>query len=214
MKSQHDCPLCLRQNPKYIATHQSRDYFQCSECDVISVPPHQHLNNEMEKAIYDHHENDPKDERYRKFLSQVVDPLLERLRPSSKGLDFGCGPGPTLSIMLEEAGHDVEIYDPYYFSDSNKLNGIYDFITMTEVVEHLNGPRQEFQSIKRMLKMGSLLAIMTKFIPMDIEFKKWSYINDPTHIVLYNQKSMHWLNSFLECEIIFLQNNITIFKKN
>jgi len=32
-----------------------------------------------------------------------------KIAPISLGLDFGSGPGPTLSLMLEEQGHRVAI---------------------------------------------------------------------------------------------------------
>jgi 16S rRNA G1207 methylase RsmC len=32
-------------------------------------------------------------------------------------LDFGCGPGPTLSILLAEQGQQVDLYDPFYHDD-------------------------------------------------------------------------------------------------
>jgi 2-polyprenyl-3-methyl-5-hydroxy-6-metoxy-1,4-benzoquinol methylase len=208
------CPLCLNEETQYRASKQNRDFFQCTKCELISTPLHQQLCHEMEKAVYDQHENNPSDQRYRKFLSQIVDPLLLYLKPNSTGLDFGCGPGPTLSIMLEEAGHNVKVYDPYYFPDPEKLKLKYQFITMTEVAEHLANPRKEFKIIKNMLLPQSLLAIMTKFIPVEKEFIEWSYLNDPTHIVFYNEKTMYWLENFLECELIFIQKNLAIFRKS
>ncbi|MGB2360319.1 MAG: methyltransferase, partial [Porticoccaceae bacterium] len=64
------------------------------------------MSSAAEKAIYDQHQNSPDDLQYRRFLSRLTEPLLERLGPCSRGLDFGCGPGPTLSVMMAEQGHD------------------------------------------------------------------------------------------------------------
>ena len=44
---------------------------------------------------------------YRKFLSRMFKPMMERIEPDSYGLDFGSGPGPTLNLMFEEEGHTV-----------------------------------------------------------------------------------------------------------
>jgi len=51
--------------------------------------------------------NSPDDPRYRAFLSRLFIPLNERIAPESCGLDFGSGPGPTLSVMFEEQGHTM-----------------------------------------------------------------------------------------------------------
>ena len=41
--------------------------------------------------------------------------------------------------MLEESGHRVALYDVFYVPDTLALAASYDFITATEVVEHLVG---------------------------------------------------------------------------
>jgi cyclopropane fatty-acyl-phospholipid synthase-like methyltransferase len=41
------------------------------------------------------------------FLSQVFNPVMVHLKKGAKGLDFGCGPGPTLSLMFEKQGYQV-----------------------------------------------------------------------------------------------------------
>ena len=49
------------------------------------------------------HNNNPYDSEYRKFLSKIIEPLIDKIIPGAKGLDYGSGPGPTLSLMLETA---------------------------------------------------------------------------------------------------------------
>ena len=91
------------------ATHafcedRARRYLECPDCGLVSADPASHLSPEDERAIYDLHQNDPADARYRAFLARLADPLRAKLAPGMRGLDFGCGPGPVLSIMLREAG--------------------------------------------------------------------------------------------------------------
>lgn len=186
---------------------------KCSNCDVVFVPSSSHLDHQQEKTIYDLHQNDPNDHRYRVFLSQIALPLMDRLKPQSSGLDFGCGPGPTLSLILQEQGHRVELYDPFYYPDKEPLSKQYDFITMTEVAEHLSQPRSVFEKIVSMLKSDGKLAVMTQFIPDDLDFSKWGYKNDPTHIVFYSKKTFEWLVSVMSLEIIFMQKNCVIFRR-
>ena len=102
-----------------------------------------------EKAQYDLHENDPHDLGYRKFLSRLTDPLLAKLPPHSYGLDYGCGPGPTLSVMMHEAGHSMALHDPIYHPNPDALSRSYQFITATEVFEHLHQPARDLDSLHR-----------------------------------------------------------------
>ena len=141
------CPLCLTVGAKPYAEDQTRRYLRCLRCRLVFVTSDQHLSPEAEKAIYDHHQNSPDDHNYRKFLSRLTKPLTKLIAPQSQGLDFGCGPGPTLSVMMAEQGYQMSVYDLYYADDPQVLKGQYDFITSTEVVEHLASPRQELNNL-------------------------------------------------------------------
>ena len=79
---------------------------------LVYVPSRYWLTQEDEKAVYDLHQNDPDDRGYRKFLSRLSAPLLQKLPPNQWGLDFGCGPGPALPDLLKAGGHRVDLYDP------------------------------------------------------------------------------------------------------
>jgi len=122
-------------------------------------------------------------------------PLNERLPASSRGLDFGCGPGPALSKMFEEAGHSVALYDPYYAPDPSVLSQTYDFITLSEVTEHLAEPGLELDRLWTSLAPGGWLGLMTKRVRDAEAFKTWHYITDPTHISFFSDATFHWLTS-------------------
>ena len=123
------------------------------------------------------HDNNPADPGYRGFLAQLADPLCERLKPGDGGLDFGCGPGPALAQMLEERGFSCQTYDPIYAPNRGQLDSQYDFVTCTEVVEHLHHPAREWQQFARLVKPGGWLGIMTR---CDDAFPNWHYRRDPT----------------------------------
>ena len=46
----------------------------------------------------------------------------------------------------------MEIFDPFYAPDSKVLEQQYDFITTTEVLEHLHHPRSELDQLWSCLK--------------------------------------------------------------
>ncbi len=189
----HSCLLCSGTGIVPYHRDQARDYLNCRRCDLVFVPPVQHLSATDEKACYDRHDNRPDDPGYRRFLGRLFTPLNQRLAPVSQGLDFGCGPGPTLSKMFEDAGHAVALYDPFYAPDRSVLSAPYDFITLSEVVEHLAEPGKELDSLWRGLAPGGWLGIMTKRVRDQEAFRSWHYINDPTHIAYFSEATFRWL---------------------
>lgn len=207
------CPLCSTSNPQLNHQNLNRDFWRCSNCDLIFVPTNMHLNSDEEKRQYDHHQNSPTDLNYRKFLSQLADPLLTNLCKPSLGLDFGCGPGPTLSVMLEEMGHHVSLYDQFYHQNETVWDQSYDFITATEVIEHLRHPKEVILKIWHHLKINGILALMTKTTDKIHDFKNWQYMRDPTHICFYGSKTFLFIAKFLHAEIRHQGETVLILKK-
>jgi len=198
------CPLCSGYNIQHFSQDKKRNYWQCQACDLVFVDKSQQLNHDDEKAVYQQHENNPEDAGYRKFLSRMSQPMLERILPDSHGLDFGCGPGPTLSLMFEEAGHRMAIYDPYFANNPEALKQPYDFITSTEVFEHLSAPKQVLEQLIPILKPGGWLGLMTKRVIDQDAFKSWHYKNDPTHITFFSEQTFHLLSSKRHSAVSFL----------
>jgi hypothetical protein len=146
-----------------------------------------------ERARYEQHQNDPADQDYRAFLRRLVSPLVERLPPGAEGLDYGAGPGPTISVMLEELGHPTAVYDPYFAPDTGVLERTWDFITCTETAEHFFSPRAELDRLDALLRPGGWLGIMTEMRDPDRPFVSWWYVRDPTHVCFYERATMEWI---------------------
>ena len=187
------CPLCSAAGSDPYHHDNFRDYLNCRTCDLVFVPPGQRLSAADEKAYYDLHENQPGDPGYRRFLDRLFTPLNDRLAPRSRGLDFGCGTGPALARMFEEAGHSVALYDPYYAPDAAVLSARYDFITLSEVAEHLAEPGKDLDRLWGGLAPGGWLGIMTKRVSGKAAFRTWHYITDPTHIGFFSDATFRWL---------------------
>lgn len=208
-----ECPLCNSSKFKHYHRDERRDYFRCTECHLVFVPASQRLSIDEEKAVYDQHENYPDDPDYRKFLSQMVTPICDRIKPPACGLDFGSGPGPTLSLMFSEAGYNMGIYDPVYAPDKSALESEYYFITATEVFEHLFFPGKELEKLISILKPGGWLGVMTKRIPSDLKFSDWHYIRDPTHVCFYAEKTFHWIASRYNLRLNCSDNDVYLLQK-
>lgn len=178
------------------------------------MDPSSWLDERQEKEVYDLHDNNPEDEGYRRFLSRLISPLLERLEPGASGLDFGCGPGPALAGMLAEAGMGMALYDPFFYPEASVLQRQYDFITCTEVVEHLHRPAETFRRLDKLLRPGGWLGVMTCFQTDDHRFANWHYRRDPTHIVFYRQSTMAWLARAYGWTLDIPAKDVALFRKN
>ena len=187
---------------------------QCLNCEFVFVPSQYHLSESEERKRYDTHNNNPDDPRYRQFLSQLTEPLNEIISSYSYGLDFGSGPGPTLSLMMQEKGHQMDLFDKFYARNQSVFEKSFDFITLTEVLEHLCDPVFELERLASILKSKGILAVMTQTLTQDIDFKSWYYKNDPSHIGFYNDKSLTCLASLLELEITQFSDRVIFFKKS
>lgn len=217
------CPLC--HSTEITAYHQDikRNYLYCANCDLVFVPAEFWPSMEVEKADYDKHENSPEDQGYRNFLSQLAEPLLDELASpelaspelpdNQTGLDFGCGSGPTFSVIMQEAGYKMELYDPFYRNYPELLNRQYNFITSTEVAEHLQKPKVVFAKLFEMLKPGGWLGIMTKLVQSQEAFRTWQYIRDKTHICFYSQKTMRYIAKRFKAEVKFVGTGVILFRK-
>jgi hypothetical protein len=212
--AQSTCPLCSSKNYSLFHKDHLRKYLQCLNCDFVFVPSQYHLSESEERKRYDTHNNIPEDPRYRQFLSQLTEPLNEIISNDSYGLDFGCGPGPTLSLMMQEKGHQMDLYDKFYAKNQSVFKKSFDFITLTEVLEHLSDPVFELERLASILKSKGILAVMTQTLTQDIDFKSWYYKNDTSHIGFYNDKSLTGLASLLELEITQFSDRVIFFKKS
>ncbi len=207
-----NCPLCSSA-AVFFAEVGARDYFRCQACRLVHLAAEYRLSPQEERSRYSLHQNDPKDQGYRSFLSQVVNPLIERLRSGARGLDYGSGPGPTLSVMLEERGFPTRIYDPYFTPNETALEGTYDFLTCTETAEHFFSPQEEFDRFHNLLAPGGWLAVMTQMTPETRNFADWHYINDPTHVSFYGAETMRWIAGRYGWQMESPSANVTFFRK-
>ncbi|SDT97902.1 class I SAM-dependent methyltransferase [Halopseudomonas salegens] len=209
---QPPCPLC-RQATQFACRDRRRPYFHCAHCAMVHVAAPWHLSASDERAQYDLHDNQVDDPAYRRFLSRLTEPLLARLPDGATGLDFGCGPGPALATMLHEQGHPTAVYDIYYAPDNSVFEQQWDFITSTEVVEHLARPLEELQRVWQCLKPGGWLGIMTKRVSDLHAFAHWHYKNDPTHVSFFSEQSFVWLAQRWQATLDVVGPDVVLLQK-
>ena len=212
MSSTVCCPLCA--SPRaYSLPVAGKRYHRCLACELVWLDEADHLDEAAEKAVYDGHDNRVDDPRYRTFLMRAFGEVLSRVAIPASGLDFGCGPGPALVAMGREAGYQMAGYDKFYADFPELLTRQYDFITSTEVIEHIAEPRTVLAQLWDCLKPGGLLVLQTQRVLGDERFKNWRYRHDPTHIVFFAEASFQVLATNWQAELSFPHADVAVITK-
>lgn len=196
------CLLCQARETSVYFEADRRAYYECARCGLVFVPAPYWPTRDQARSRYDQHRNWPDDSGYRSFLSRPMRAVTDRVAPPALGLDFGSGPGPTLSRMLEDAGYSVRLYDPLYAPDETALGRSYDFVTCTEVIEHLGDPVRELRRLVDRLAPGGWLIVQTQLRPARERFTStWRYRRDPTHVAFYSAATFAYLSGMLGCRL-------------
>lgn len=213
IKIHSKCRVCNAPSTRHFLTLKGKKYQRCENCMATLLDPDHWLLPEEEFKLYRKHNNDSTDKGYQKFLSRLAKPLLEKLIPSQNGLDYGCGPGPVLAGILSDAGHNMCIYDPFFYPDQSVLEQTYDFITCTETIEHFHRPAVEFTRFDQMLRPGGWLGIMTCFQTNDDRFSSWHYRRDPTHVAFYQETTLRHIAAKYNWSCEIPVKNVALMQK-
>jgi SAM-dependent methyltransferase len=207
-----ECLLCADTDTILFYRNRRRPYFRCQRCALVFVPPEYHLTPAAEKARYQLHQNEPDQQGYRTYLRPIVAPLIDKLPPNAHGIDYGSGPCEVLAMMLEELGFRVVSYDPFFTDNPDRLAHTYDFLTCSEVFEHLKEPAVTFAQMIKLVRPGGLLAIMTQLTDGIERFGGWHYSGDPTHIGFYAKATFRWLADRFKLPVWFYDPAVMLFR--
>jgi 2-polyprenyl-3-methyl-5-hydroxy-6-metoxy-1,4-benzoquinol methylase len=187
-KIKEECPLCQEDNWSflYFSTHNKFNLpiYVCNTCSLQTIHPKDNINLEeiySESYYNGKSEYNYKDERKTEYYDAFVwDARIHNIKKYSKTgnfLDVGSSFGGFLS-RAKLAGFDVfGVEVSKYSSEYAKSKGIetfcgsyldnkypdnyFDVITLIEVIEHLEKPREVFQKLFKQLRTGGLLVIQT-----------------------------------------------------
>ncbi|MDH7447027.1 class I SAM-dependent methyltransferase [Aquimarina sp. 2201CG14-23] len=207
-----DCALCSSVTAEFSTTHK-RIYHRCSNCNGILLHPSYFLSNTEEKNRYQAHNNDVTDTGYRNFVSPIVESVLKKYTKKHKGLDFGSGSGPVVTLMLQDQGYDVQPYDPFFDPNKQALERKYDYIICCEVMEHFYNPAKEFGLLHTLLNPKGNLYCKTNLYEDSIDFNSWWYKNDSTHVFFYTKETLHWIKKQYQFSDVIITKELIVFKK-
>ena len=143
----------------------------------------------MSRAHYDSHQNAVDDPGYRRFLARLAVPLLERLAPGSRVLDYGRGPGPALARMLGEAGHDVRLYDPL-IGRTPPCSRRPTMRSPAARWRSISGTDGGVRPASRTVAAGRAARDHDLLQTDDASFADWHYRRDPTHVAFYREATL------------------------
>lgn len=207
------CPLCSNNN-SFIEVDgpDKRVYYKCNSCKLIFSDPSFYPSEEEERKRYLTHNNGIEYPGYVTFLNQAIHPALPYLKKGMQGLDFGCGPVPTLSVLLKREGYACEDYDPIFFPKLPHKK--FDFIFATECFEHFFNPKKEINTIKSLLKPNGFLIVMTQNWETENAFSSWNYADDITHVCFYHQDTFDYISKTYKLQFLENANDRVFILKN
>lgn len=200
------CPLCSS-----IGEHfHKEEFFLCPTCKAIFKNKNLLLDELKEKERYELHSDDLLDEGYQQFVSPIINSVFKDFKITDCGLDFGTGQSQIIAKLLQKNRYDVDVYDPYFAPLKENLNKKYEYITACEVIEHFNEPKKEFELLKSMLKEHGKLYCMTHLYDETIDFSKWYYKNDSTHIFIYQKETIKYIQEMFGFSSYFIDKRLII----
>jgi Zn-finger nucleic acid-binding protein len=212
MSKKNICPLCNEIGIDFY-NKNGRVFYQCPNCKGIFIPEKYIVTPFAEKERYLEHNNDVHNKAYQNFVRPITSSIIQNHSTNEIGLDFGSGTGPVISLVLEENNFQIKKYDPFFCNNHEVLDRKYNFVICCEVIEHFHNPYKEFNLLKKLLHVNGKLYCMTDIYDKSIDFKKWYYKNDITHVFIYQKETLEWIKNEFNFAEIKINNRLIIFIK-
>ncbi|HBF87970.1 MAG TPA: methyltransferase [Bacteroidales bacterium] len=203
------CPLCGGKSSEYFKG-KTKSYFLCSNCKGIFVEKKYLPDRNTELSRYNLHNNNIADVGYQNFVSPIVNEILANHNSKEIGLDFGAGNSSVISKTLQDKGFTIRQYDPFFHNFPELLQQQYDYIVCCEVIEHFHNPAQEFALLNKLLRKNGKLYCMTNIYNEAIDFSKWWYKNDLTHVFFYQVETLNYIRENFNFSNLYIQGNLIV----
>ena len=205
-----NCKVCGTSCAPIVYKKIKSRYHRCPKCEFIFKDESCYLTEAQELSIYQEHNNSIDDSAYQTYFKEFIEKCISGFVSGSiEALDFGSGPEPVLASMLKhQYGYRVDVYDKFFSPEKIYEGKLYDLITATEVVEHLEEPIEYFKLFHAFLKPGGFLAVMTQFHPNDTgRFENWHYRRDESHVSFFTPKTIADIAEQVGFDIVFMDTH-------
>lgn len=205
-----ECPLCKSSASLFCEDKQT--YYKCECCAGIFTDRDELPDSSSEKERYELHSDDSQDIGYIKFVSPLTDRIQQEHTQRESGLDFGAGTSCIVSSILHKSNYMIKNYDPFFHNNRELLEDTYDYISSCEVVEHFYNPYKEFELLKKLLKENGKMYLMTEPYKNSIDFSKWYYKNDSTHVFFYMEETFEWIKKEFGFSGLEVKGRVVLFE--
>lgn len=224
------CPICQSEKNKFFGEKNKYKLYRCIDCRLVFVwPIPGNLSTLYQEEYFKANEGGQEHgytdyDQDKEKMKQVFVKYLERIEKLCGGrkiFDVGAATGFFLVLAKERgwqtAGTEISRYAAkvaqtkgenvvYGRLPEIKTDNKYDAVTMWDVLEHLDNPKEYVQAAGNLLLKGGLLVVNT--IDKDslwakIWGKHWHLIVPPEHLFYYSRKSL---------EILFETSGFKIIK--
>lgn len=211
------CHVCKGQNTKLYTSKNGYALFVCTRCGLMFVHPLPPSTEVLYAAEYfsggEHgygyidydQDKEPMIPAFKKYLEFIRVVLGRR----GTMLDVGAATGFFVRLAREDGWEatGIEISDHAASMGRKKgldiktgtladALGVYDCVTMLDVIEHTGSPRAELQKANSLLRKGGVVVINTPDAGATyarIMGKRWPLIIPPEHLYHFNRKNLRML---------------------
>ncbi len=214
----NSCTICGSQDFVPFSTKNGHSIIRCTACDLIFVYPILAAPREIyDRNYFDGAANgfgytnyDEDKEPMRPVFSKYIEIIDEELA-GEKGrlLDVGAATGFFVA-MAQEAGYEAEGVDisehaagvgrakgrKVHAGTIEDIHGVYDCITMLDLIEHVPDPRSVIKKAAALLRSGGVLVINAPdagSLLARMLGKRWHLISPPEHLHYFNRNNMRRL---------------------
>jgi 2-polyprenyl-3-methyl-5-hydroxy-6-metoxy-1,4-benzoquinol methylase len=199
----HDISRCQQCGHAYVSSRLSADELEEAYSDV-----YYHTGNGAGIAGYADYLGDA--HKRMVGFKQRLEHIERHVRKGGRLLDYGCAVGLFVKVAVD-AGWDAIGYERSEWAvrygrealgvdivqgegrEPSTFEREFDVITMWDVLEHLEHPREVLGSIARWLKPGGLLALNTinqSSIGARIAGEYWRHLAPPHHLQYFSRASL------------------------
>ncbi len=211
------CPVCNSTSSEFYCSKFNYDLFKCLNCDLVFVYPvpenlsdiycKEYFKNIKQEGCFGYVDYD-RDKESMKGVFEHCLKKLEEMTVERKLFDVGTATGYFLDIARKRgwqtAGSEISAYAAELARGKGhniftgplmdmKTDEKYDTVTMWDVLEHLDNPKEYLKAVNRIIKMGGVLTVNT----IDIHSlwarlwgKGWHLMVPPEHLYYYSRKNL------------------------